>query len=72
MYLNYCRGLTFDEAPDYMYLRQVSSLCFLRFQFNASIQSKTVRVKTVFGTHYFGVSFVTEFAVISVSDDEFE
>ena len=23
MYLNYCRGLRFDEAPDYMYLRQL-------------------------------------------------
>lgn len=22
MYFNYCRGLRFDEAPDYMYLRQ--------------------------------------------------
>ena len=23
MYLNYCRGLRFEEAPDYMYLRQL-------------------------------------------------
>uniref|UniRef100_A0AC34QTT1 Protein kinase domain-containing protein n=1 Tax=Panagrolaimus sp. JU765 TaxID=591449 RepID=A0AC34QTT1_9BILA len=23
MYLNYCRGLRFDEAPDYMYVRQL-------------------------------------------------
>ena len=23
MYLNYCKGLRFDEAPDYMYLRQL-------------------------------------------------
>ena len=23
MYFNYCRGLRFDEAPDYMYLRQL-------------------------------------------------
>lgn len=28
MYLNYTRGLTFDEAPDYMYLRQVSHYAF--------------------------------------------
>nr|AAO65965.1 casein kinase I2 [Helicoverpa zea] len=28
MYLNYCRGLTFDEAPDYMYLRQLFRILF--------------------------------------------
>ncbi|NXR98121.1 KC1A kinase, partial [Oxylabes madagascariensis] len=26
MYLNYCRGLRFEEAPDYMYLRQLFRL----------------------------------------------
>uniref|UniRef100_A0A8C2W870 non-specific serine/threonine protein kinase n=1 Tax=Chinchilla lanigera TaxID=34839 RepID=A0A8C2W870_CHILA len=28
MYLNYCRGLHFEEAPDYMYLRQLSRILF--------------------------------------------
>ena len=28
MYLNYCRGLRFEEAPDYMYLRQLSRIQF--------------------------------------------
>ncbi|KAL9983527.1 hypothetical protein ACROYT_G005713 [Oculina patagonica] len=28
MYLNYCRGLRFDEAPDYMYLRQLYRILF--------------------------------------------
>ncbi|XP_050681996.1 casein kinase I-like isoform X2 [Leptidea sinapis] len=28
MYLNYTRGLTFDEAPDYMYLRQLFRILF--------------------------------------------
>ncbi|CAH1405222.1 unnamed protein product [Nezara viridula] len=28
MYLNYCRGLKFEEAPDYMYLRQLFSILF--------------------------------------------
>ncbi|XP_072935872.1 casein kinase I-like isoform X2 [Epargyreus clarus] len=28
MYLNYCRGLTFDEGPDYMYLRQLFRILF--------------------------------------------
>ncbi|KAG6463053.1 hypothetical protein O3G_MSEX013634 [Manduca sexta] len=28
MYLNYCRGLSFDESPDYMYLRQLFRILF--------------------------------------------
>ena len=28
MYLNYCRGLRFEEAPDYMYLRQLFHILF--------------------------------------------
>lgn len=28
MYLNYCRGLRFDEAPDYMYLRRLFRILF--------------------------------------------
>ncbi|RTG85727.1 casein kinase 1, alpha, partial [Schistosoma bovis] len=28
MYLNYCRGLRFDETPDYMYLRQLFRILF--------------------------------------------
>ncbi|GAB1598785.1 casein kinase I [Argonauta hians] len=28
MYLNYCRGLCFQEAPDYMYLRQLFRILF--------------------------------------------
>ncbi|XP_064074880.1 casein kinase I-like isoform X2 [Vanessa tameamea] len=28
MYLNYCRGLCFEEAPDYMYLRQLFRILF--------------------------------------------
>ncbi|XP_020623753.1 casein kinase I-like [Orbicella faveolata] len=28
MYLNYCRGLRFDETPDYMYLRQLYRILF--------------------------------------------
>ena len=28
MYLNYCRGLHFEEAPDYMYLRQLFRILF--------------------------------------------
>lgn len=28
MYLNYCRGLRFEEAPDYMCLRQLFRILF--------------------------------------------
>ena len=28
MYLNYCRGLRFEEGPDYMYLRQLFRILF--------------------------------------------
>ena len=28
MYMNYCRGLRFEEAPDYMYLRQLFRILF--------------------------------------------
>lgn len=28
MYLNFCRGLRFDESPDYMYLRQLFRILF--------------------------------------------
>lgn len=28
MYLNYCRGLRFEEIPDYMYLKQLFRILF--------------------------------------------
>lgn len=28
MYMNYCRGLRFEETPDYMYLRQLFRILF--------------------------------------------
>jgi casein kinase 1 alpha len=34
MYLNYCRGLRFDEAPDYMYLRQLFRILFRTLNYN--------------------------------------
>lgn len=36
MYLNYCRGLRFEEAPDYMYLRQLFRILFrtLNYQYD--------------------------------------
>ena len=36
MYLNYCRGLRFEEGPDYMYLRQLFRILFrtLNYQYD--------------------------------------
>ena len=36
MYLNYCRGLQFMDAPDYMYLRQLFRMLFhkLNYQYD--------------------------------------
>lgn len=34
MYLNYCRGLRFDEAPDYVYLRQLFRVLFRTLGYN--------------------------------------
>ena len=34
MYLNYTRGLRFDEAPDYMYLRQLFRILFRTLNYN--------------------------------------
>ena len=36
MYLNYTRGLRFEEAPDYMYLRQLFRILFrtLNYQYD--------------------------------------
>jgi len=36
MYLNYCRGLRFDEDPDYLFLRQLFRILFkaLNFQYD--------------------------------------
>lgn len=34
MYLNYCRGLRFDETPDYMYTRQLFRILFRTLSYN--------------------------------------
>jgi len=34
MYINYCRGLRFDQVPDYMYLRQLFRLLFRNMSYS--------------------------------------
>lgn len=48
MYLNYCRGLRFDEAPDYMYLRQLFRILFrtLNFQYDYVFDWTQLKHKT--------------------------
>ena len=48
MYLNYCRGLRFEEAPDYMYLRTLYRTKFrsLNFQYDYVFDWTLLRQKT--------------------------
>jgi len=52
MYLNYCRGLRFDEAPDYMYLRQLFRILFrtLNHQYDYTFDWTLLKQKTTVGT----------------------
>jgi casein kinase 1 alpha len=47
MYLNYCRGLRFEEAPDYMYLRQLFRILFrtLNHQYDYSFDWTLLKQK---------------------------
>ncbi len=49
MYLNYCRGLRFEEAPDYMYLRQLfrSRFRHLNYQYDYSFDWTALRQKSL-------------------------
>uniref|UniRef100_A0A5S6QUH8 non-specific serine/threonine protein kinase n=1 Tax=Trichuris muris TaxID=70415 RepID=A0A5S6QUH8_TRIMR len=47
MYLSYCRGLRFDEAPDYMYLRQLFRILFrtMHYQYDYTFDWTTLKNK---------------------------
>lgn len=47
MYLNYCRGLRFDDTPDYMYLRQLFRILFrtLSYQYDFSFDWTILKQK---------------------------
>jgi len=47
MYLNYCRGLRFEEVPDYMYLRQLFRILFrtLNHQYDYTFDLDNVEAK---------------------------
>jgi casein kinase 1 alpha len=49
MYLNYCRGLRFEESPDYMYLRQLYRILFrtLNFQYDYTFDWTMLKQKAV-------------------------
>lgn len=51
MYLNYCRGLRFEEAPDYMYLRQLFRILFrtLNHQYDYLFDWTMLKQKTASG-----------------------
>lgn len=52
MYLNYCRGLRFEEAPDYMYLRQLFRILFrtLNHQYDYTFDWTMLKQKTANAT----------------------
>ena len=59
MYLNYCRGLRFDEAPDYMYLRQLFRILFrtLNYQYDYEFDWNLLKQKGLpFSTPGMGIS----------------
>ncbi|CDW53234.1 Casein kinase I alpha [Trichuris trichiura] len=47
MYLSYCRGLRFDEAPDYMYLRQLFRILFrtMHYQYDYTFDWTSLKNK---------------------------
>ncbi|XP_046992929.1 casein kinase I isoform X2 [Schistocerca americana] len=49
MYLNYCRGLRFEESPDYMYLRQLFRILFrtLNHQYDYTFDWTMLKQKSV-------------------------
>lgn len=53
MYLNFCRGLRFDEAPDYMYLRRLFRILFrtLDHKYDYTYDWTMLKQKAVGGVH---------------------
>lgn len=53
MYLNYCRGLRFEEAPDYMYLKQLFRILFrtLDHKYDYTYDWTMLKQKTVGTVH---------------------
>ncbi|XP_059481718.1 casein kinase I isoform X1 [Neocloeon triangulifer] len=58
MYLNYSRGLRFEEAPDYMYLRQLFRILFrtLSFQYDYTFDWTMLKQKAVMTSSGNGIS----------------
>ncbi|KAL6445503.1 hypothetical protein ACFW04_000816 [Cataglyphis niger] len=58
MYLNYTRGLRFEESPDYMYLRQLFRILFrtLNHQYDFTFDWTMLKQKVASGTVGSGVS----------------
>jgi len=58
MYLNYCRGLRFEEMPDYMYLRQLFRILFrtLNHQYDYVFDWSMLKQKAAANAMYSGSS----------------
>ncbi|KAK9501498.1 hypothetical protein O3M35_012213 [Rhynocoris fuscipes] len=60
MYLNYCRGLRFEEGPDYMYLRQLFRILFrtLNHQYDYTFDWTMLKQKAALGGGSSGVNLM--------------
>lgn len=58
MYLNYCRGLRFEEGPDYMYLRQLFRILFrtLNYQYDYTFDWTMLKQKVVVNNNGLGTT----------------
>ena len=79
MYLNYCRGLRFEEMPDYMYLRQLFRILFRTlnhqydyvFDWSMLKQKAAQHLTTVSGSNmYVGAPGGTATSVTPKTDDK--
>nr|CAD2186036.1 unnamed protein product [Meloidogyne enterolobii] len=72
MYLNYCRGLRFDEAPDYMYLRQLFRILFrtLNHQYDYTFDWTLLKQKATMNNPNTSVTNQTDGAGASVQPQQ--
>lgn len=71
MYLNYCRGLRFEEQPDYMYLRQLFRILFrtLNHQYDYTFDWTMLKQKAAASAAVIGGSS-SQVRVASIEDCE--
>jgi len=71
MYLNYCRGLRFEEMPDYMYLRQLFRILFrtLNHQYDYVFDWSMLKQKAAANLMYSSASTVPNNTVLQKPEE---